>query len=43
MQPMNKLTAKLQKNITAVKNILTAEDILVFEFTTADGAACAAI
>lgn len=40
---MNKLTAKLQKNITAVKNILTAEDILVFEFTTADGAACAAI
>lgn len=40
---MNKFTANLQKNVRAVKNILTAEDILVFRFETADGAACAAI
>lgn len=40
---MNKLNANLQKNVRAVKNILSAEDILVFHFETTDGAACAAI
>ncbi|RXZ61871.1 spore germination protein [Candidatus Borkfalkia ceftriaxoniphila] len=40
---MNKMNANLQKNVRAVKNILSAEDILVFHFETTDGAACAAI
>lgn len=40
---MENVTADLKKNLRAVKDILTAEDILTFEFNTKDGAACAAI
>ncbi len=40
---MQKLTANVHKNVNAVKNVLTAEDILVFKFKTADEAKCAII
>lgn len=38
-----KLSKSLKKNIKAIKNILTAQDILVYEFQTQDGVGCAAI
>jgi hypothetical protein len=35
------LRENLQKNIAAVKQLLPSEDILTYEFETADGVSCA--
>lgn len=40
---MKKLGKKCKDNVKLIKSILTSEDILVFAFETADGAACAAV
>ena len=40
---MNTLTKQLEKNITAIKKILPAEDILTYSFEMSDGVACAII
>lgn len=40
---MEKLTNNLDKNLSAVKEILQAEDILSFSFQTKDGTSCALI
>ena len=40
---MEKLTKKLKDNIEGVKAVLSAEDILVYEFLTGDGTECAIV
>ena len=40
---MKKLGAKPEENISAVKAVLAAEDVLVYRFKTGDGRACAAV
>lgn len=40
---MEKLTKKIKENIQAIKDVLTAEDILVYEFHTGDGTPCAIV
>lgn len=40
---MKKLTKNLQENISAIKEILPQEDVLVFSFSTAGGTDCAVV
>ena len=40
---MKKLTKNLQENLSAVKEILPQEDVLVFPFSTAGGTDCAVV
>lgn len=40
---VKKLGAKPEENISAVKAVLAAEDVLVYRFKTGDGRACAAV
>lgn len=40
---MEKLTKKLKDNIEGVKSVLSAKDILVYEFLTGDGTECAIV
>ena len=40
---MEKLTKKLKENIQGIKSVLSAQDILVYEFQAGDGTDCAIV